>query len=63
VAAEFTPEKHRDTYREQLEKLIAEITSSQSIPATSAPPRTKPVPDIIDTLRKSFAGLRQNSGL
>ncbi|HEY7336251.1 MAG TPA: Ku protein [Bryobacteraceae bacterium] len=59
MAAEFAPEKYRDTYREQLEKLIAEKAGSPSIPAASAPPKTKPVADIMDALQKSLAGLKK----
>lgn len=59
MAAEFTPEKYRDAYHEQLEKLIAAKAASQSITAASLPPRIKPATDIMEALRKSLAGMRK----
>lgn len=59
MAAEFTPEKYRDAYREQLEKLIAEKAASQPVSAVSAPPPSNPAADIMDALRKSLAAVKK----
>jgi DNA end-binding protein Ku len=59
MAAEFTPEKYRDAYREQLEKLIAAKAAAQPSTAAYKPPTTKPAADIMDALRKSLAGMKK----
>ena len=59
MAAEFTPEKYRDAYREQLEKLIAEKAASQPASAISTPPPSKPAADIMEALRKSLAAVKK----
>jgi DNA end-binding protein Ku len=59
MAAEFTPEKYRDAYREQLEKLIAERSASQPASAISTPPPSKPAADIMEALRKSLAAVKK----
>jgi DNA end-binding protein Ku len=59
LAAEFTPEKYRDTYREQVEKMIAAKVAGQPVASAAAPPATKPPADIMEALRKSLAGLKK----
>lgn len=59
LAAEFQPEKFRDTYREQVEKMIqAKIAGNAIQPAPEAKPR-RPAVDILDALQKSLAGLKK----
>ena len=58
LSAEFSPEKYRDTYREQLEQMIAAKAGSQP----AAPVRmaaAKPAVDIMEALRKSLAELKK----
>lgn len=59
MAAEFTPEKYRDAYREQLEKLIAAKAAAQPLAAARMPPPRKPAADIMDALRQSLAGMKK----
>lgn len=60
MAVEFAPEKYRDGYREQLEKLIAAKVAAQPLAAAhTPPPPTKPAADIMDALRKSLAGMKK----
>jgi non-homologous end joining protein Ku len=59
MAVEFAPEKYRDGYREQLEKLIAAKVAAQPLAAAHTPPPTKPAADIMDALRKSLAGMKK----
>jgi DNA end-binding protein Ku len=59
MAAEFTPEKYRDAYREQLEKLIAAKAAAQPLTAAYKPPTSKLAADIMDALRKSLAGMKK----
>jgi len=59
LAADFTPEKYRDTYREQLEKLIEAKVAGQPAAPASAAPAPKPAIDIMEALRKSLAGLKK----
>lgn len=59
LTADFAPEKYRDTYREQLEKLIEAKVAGQ--PAAPPSPATshEPAADIMEALRKSLAGLKK----
>jgi DNA end-binding protein Ku len=60
LAAEFEPEKFRDTYREQLEKMIETKTArGQKIHAVQALPPGKAAGDIMTALQKSLAGLKK----
>jgi len=59
MAAEFTPEKYHDAYREQLEKLIAAKVAARPLAAAYTPPPGKPAEDIMDALRKSLAGIKK----
>ncbi|HYK61382.1 MAG TPA: Ku protein [Bryobacteraceae bacterium] len=59
IAAEFTPEKFRDAYREQLETLIAAKAAAQPLAAAHMPPPRKPAADIMEALRKSLAGMKK----
>jgi DNA end-binding protein Ku len=59
LASEFTPEKYRDTYREQLEKMIAARVAGQPVASAAAPPAAKPPADIMEALRKSLAGVKK----
>lgn len=57
LAAPFKPEQFHDTYRENVEKLIAEKQEGHKITAQPKP-RRAPVVDLMDALKKSL----QNSG-
>jgi DNA end-binding protein Ku len=59
LTAPFEPEKYRDTYREQLESMIAQKVKGQ--PVTVAVPVSKraEVVDIADALRRSLANLKK----
>ena len=61
LTATFEPEKYKDSYREQLEALIAEKVGNLE-PATpqSAPRKPAAVFDIADALRKSLSNLKAN---
>jgi DNA end-binding protein Ku len=59
LAAEFTPEKYRDAYREQVEKMIAAKIAGQPVAFAAVPPATKPPADILEALRKSLAGVKK----
>ena len=59
LAADFAPEKFRDTYREQFEKMIeAKAAGKQVLPGRSEAP-SKPAVDIMDALRKSLEGIKK----
>jgi DNA end-binding protein Ku len=59
LAADFEPEKYRDSYREQLEELIeAKVAGQPAVPAP-APPAPKAAVDIMTALRKSLAELKK----
>jgi DNA end-binding protein Ku len=60
LAAEFTPEKYRDSYREQLEKMIAAKVAGEAAagPAHIPLPAKAPV-DILEALRKSLARIKK----
>ena len=59
MSGEFTPEKYRDAYRDQLEKLIAAEAAAQPPTAAYTPPTSKPAADIMDALRKSLAEMKK----
>jgi DNA end-binding protein Ku len=59
LAAEFDPQKFRDTYREQVEKLIAAKMHGQEIHPAQQPAASRPAIDVMDALRKSLAGLKK----
>lgn len=59
LRAEFAPEKYRDNYRDQLEKLIdAKIAGQPIAPAQSVTP-AKPAADIMEALRNSLAAMKK----
>jgi DNA end-binding protein Ku len=53
MAAEFEPEKFRDTYKEQLEALIEAKVAGRPL-AAPAPPKPKPTGDIMNALENSL---------
>jgi len=56
LAAKFDATKFRDSYREQLEALIAaKVQGNQLQPVQSRPRRGAPVPDIMEALQKSLS--------
>lgn len=55
----FEPEKYRDTYREQLEALIAKKVAGQPITPEVAPARSAEVVDITEALQRSLAALKK----
>ncbi|MCU1339581.1 MAG: Ku domain protein [Bryobacterales bacterium] len=59
LSGEFEPEKYRDTYREQLEKLIASKAAGKTMPAVREPRRTAAAIDITEALKKSLAQLKK----
>lgn len=59
LTAPFEPEKYRDTYREQLESIIARKVKGQPVIPAAAPARSAEVVDIADALRRSLANLKK----
>lgn len=59
LAASFEPEKYHDTYREQLEALIAAKVEGKSITADAKPSRTARVVDITEALQRSLAAVKK----
>ncbi|HEX4749892.1 MAG TPA: Ku protein [Bryobacteraceae bacterium] len=59
LTAPFEPEKYRDTYREQLESMIARKVKGQPVAPATAPPRSADVVDIAEALRRSLANLKK----
>jgi len=59
LATEFEPEKFKDTYREQVEKLIEAKIAGQAIHPVSAPAPGNAAVDIMAALQKSLAGLKK----
>jgi len=57
LAAPFEPEKYRDTYREELEAIIARKIEGQ--PVTPARRHPAPVADIAEALQRSLATLKK----
>jgi DNA end-binding protein Ku len=55
LAAEFEPEKYKDTYREKLEALIQSKVEGKRVSQESAPSRRAPVVDMTEALRRSLA--------
>jgi DNA end-binding protein Ku len=55
----FEPEKYRDTYREQLEAIIAKKIEGQPITPIKPLTRTAPVTDITEALQRSLAALKK----
>jgi DNA end-binding protein Ku len=59
LAGPFEPEKYRDTYREQLEAIIAQKVQGQPVAPTKPPMRHAAVTDITEALQKSLAALKK----
>lgn len=59
MSGEFTPEKFRDTYRENVEKLIAAKLAGQPVAPAYTPSAGKPAINILDALQKSLAGIKK----
>jgi DNA end-binding protein Ku len=59
LTAPFAPEKYRDTYREQIESMIARKVKGQPVAPVTAPARSAEVVDIADALRRSLANLKK----
>jgi DNA end-binding protein Ku len=59
LAGSFEPEKYRDTYREQLEAIIAKKVEGQPITPREPLTRTAPVTDITEALQRSLAALKK----
>jgi DNA end-binding protein Ku len=59
LAGAFEPEKYRDTYREQLEAIIAKKIEGQPITPIKPLTRTAPVTDITEALQRSLAALKK----
>jgi DNA end-binding protein Ku len=55
----FEPEKYRDTYREQLEALIAEKIEGQPVTISQTKKSTGKVADITEALQRSLALLKK----
>ena len=53
LSGQFQPEQYKDTYRENLEKLIAAKAKGKEI-APAAEPKAAKVVDIMEALRKSL---------
>jgi DNA end-binding protein Ku len=63
LADTFQPEKFRDKYREQVERLIAgKIEGREVVSGQAAPASTVPVVDIMEALKKSLAAVRKPPG-
>jgi DNA end-binding protein Ku len=58
LEADFDPAKYRDTYRENLQKMIEAKIEGRKVVATPAP-HVAPVIDIMEALRKSLAEKRK----
>ncbi|MGE5139955.1 MAG: Ku protein [Rudaea sp.] len=56
----FKPEDFRDTYREELEKIIAQKVAGKEPTAHGKPPEPTAVPDLMAALRASLERGRQN---
>ena len=54
MAGEFKPKQYADTYRENLEKLVAAKANGKDVAAV-AQPKVEKVVDIMEALRKSFS--------
>ena len=59
LAAEFEPEKYRDTYREKLEALIQSKVEGKRASQEPAPSRRAPVVDMTEALRQSLALMKK----
>lgn len=59
LAAQFEPEKYRDTYRERLESMIAQKVKGQPIAPSTPASKSAEVVDIADALRRSLANLKK----
>ena len=59
LAAPFEPEKYRDTYREQLEALIAAKVQGKPASGQAKPTRTAQVVDITEALQRSLAAVKK----
>lgn len=59
LAGPFEPEKYRDTYREQLEAMIAAKVEGRVSTKPEKPVRSERVIDITDALQKSLAALKK----
>ena len=58
LVGDFHPEKYKDTYRENLKKLIAAKAKGKEMKAAPEPAPTKVV-DIMEALQKSLAEKKQ----
>ena len=56
LVGDFRPEQYKDTYRENLEKLIAAKAKGKEIAPASEPKAAKVI-DIMEALRKSVVSL------
>jgi DNA end-binding protein Ku len=54
LAGPFKPEAYHDTYRENVEKLIAQKKKGEKVTAESKPRRMAPVVDLMEALKKSL---------
>jgi len=59
LAGPFEPEKYRDTYREQLEAIIAKKIEGQPITPIKPLTRTAPVTDITEASERSLTALKK----
>jgi DNA end-binding protein Ku len=62
LAGPFEPEKHRDTYRERLESLIANKVAGQPVTPPQRIAKPAEVVDIAEALRRSLANLKKPAG-
>jgi DNA end-binding protein Ku len=62
LAESFDPSKYRDSYRERLEALIAAKVEGRQTAVVTATPHAKPVPDIMEALRKSLEAVKKPAG-
>ena len=58
LEADFEPQKYHDTYRENLQRMIADKIEGKKVVATPAP-HVAPVIDIMEALKKSLAEKRK----
>jgi len=64
LEAPFAPEEFKDTYREELQALIAKKTGqSRAATGPEPPPKAVPPVDILEALRKSIAMARKPAGV
>jgi DNA end-binding protein Ku len=60
IEAPFAPEEFKDVYRQELQAMIAKKMSEAGVaPAAQTAPKTQPVVDILEALKKSIAMTRK----